>query len=142
MHVNLGFGQPTMPPCRQQSAAHPCEPQAPHRLACSSRAARPPPAPPAARSFLTDIYSGVLEVTVKRASNLRPADPNGSSDPYAVVSVANCSFRTSTMGRTLDPEWDETYCVYIRWGRGAGQGASVGRGHMGSRAGALLVDAK
>lgn len=66
------------------------------------------------KSFLTDIYSGVLEVTVKRASNLRPADPNGSSDPYAVVSVANCSFRTSTMGRTLDPEWDETYCVYIR----------------------------
>lgn len=126
----------TSPHCGHQPAAHPDQPPAPHCLTCPFCPPRPPrlPAcPPPARSFLTDTYSGVLEVTVKRAANLRPADPNGSSDPYAVVSVANCSFRTRTVGRSLEPEWEETHCVYIRWGAGGGAGAGEGRGHVGGR---------
>lgn len=70
------------------------------------------PSPP--RSFLLEAYQGVLRLQLRGARNLRPADTNGLSDPYAVVSVANCSFRTKTVKESLNPDWNETHWVYIR----------------------------
>ncbi|KXZ45677.1 hypothetical protein GPECTOR_52g74 [Gonium pectorale] len=66
------------------------------------------------KSFLTETYCGVLVLTLVSANNLRPADPNGLSDPYATVSVAACSFRSRTVAGSLDPVWEETHCMYIR----------------------------
>jgi len=51
-----------------------------------------------------------LRVTVFNASGLRSADWNGKSDPYVlgeIVGKPHTQFRTKTIERTLDPEWDE-----------------------------------
>jgi len=60
-------------------------------------------------TFMTGI--GVrLRITVINASGLRSADWNGKSDPYVLgelVGKPHTQFRTKTIERTLDPEWDE-----------------------------------
>lgn len=40
-----------------------------------------------------------------RASNLAPADTNGRSDPYCIVSVGQRTVQTSVQTGTLNPEW-------------------------------------
>ena len=57
----------------------------------------------------------MLRLQLRRAQNLRPSDPNGLSDPYAVVSVGSCSFRTATVNASLNPQWNETHWMYIRY---------------------------
>ncbi|GLC42478.1 hypothetical protein PLESTB_001102700 [Pleodorina starrii] len=66
------------------------------------------------KSFLTETYSGVLVVELLAAANLRPADPNGLSDPYAVLSLGSSSCRSRTVSASLDPTWDERYYMYIK----------------------------
>lgn len=55
-----------------------------------------------------------LRITVFNASGLRAADWNGKSDPYVlgeIVGKPHTQFRTKTIERTLDPEWDEEKIV-------------------------------
>jgi hypothetical protein len=67
------------------------------------------------RAFLTETYSGVLVLELLNAANLRPADRNGLSDPYAVITLGGSSFRSRTVAGSLDPKWDdEQYCMYIK----------------------------
>lgn len=63
---------------------------------------------------MTQCYQGVLQLKLVGASNLRPANNDGTSDPYAVVAVANCSCKSKVVSRSLDPKWDETYWMYIK----------------------------
>ena len=54
--------------------------------------------------------SGVLEVHVQCADGLRAADSNGTSDPYAKVSVGTKDVhkrQTKVVPKSLDPRWDE-----------------------------------
>ena len=48
------------------------------------------------------------QVTIKSAQDLVAHAPDGSSDPYVVVSVAGAHGRTSRKDQTLSPEWNET----------------------------------
>jgi len=51
-----------------------------------------------------------LRITVFNATGLRGADWNSKSDPYVlgeIVGKPHTQFRTKTIERTLDPEWDE-----------------------------------
>ncbi|EFJ45180.1 hypothetical protein VOLCADRAFT_94625, partial [Volvox carteri f. nagariensis] len=66
------------------------------------------------KAFLTETYTGVLIVQLMSATNLRAADVTGSSDPYAVLSLGESSFRSSTISTSLNPQWDEQYCMYIK----------------------------
>jgi len=65
-----------------------------------------------AESIQSDTTRGeILEflyVKVIKGRNLAPMDQNGSSDPYAVVSVnnRNNTFKTRTMESTLNPQWN------------------------------------
>ena len=63
--------------------------------------------------------SGVLRLTIVAAAGLAPADRNGLSDPYALISK---SFFTSTKGKeirtrvekkTLNPKWDEAFEFWL-----------------------------
>ena len=48
-----------------------------------------------------------LTVTIVSARGLRAADRGGTSDPFCLCRVGKEVFRTSTIKKTLDPEWDE-----------------------------------
>lgn len=51
--------------------------------------------------------------------------PGAKSDPYAVVSVGDSSAATSAITQTLEPQWGETFYLYVRW---AGRATMVGSG--------------
>eukprot|EP00996_Jenningsia_fusiforme_P000241 NODE_1196_length_1650_cov_25.443473_g1062_i0.p1 GENE.NODE_1196_length_1650_cov_25.443473_g1062_i0~~NODE_1196_length_1650_cov_25.443473_g1062_i0.p1 ORF type:complete len:444 (+),score=84.61 NODE_1196_length_1650_cov_25.443473_g1062_i0:156-1487(+) len=56
-------------------------------------------------------HTGVLsklDIVVSRASNLPIADPEGTSDPYVIVTVGKEVRRTACRKRTLNPTWGET----------------------------------
>lgn len=63
--------------------------------------------------FLNTVYSGVLLIEVISASNLRPADMTGKSDPYAVVSVNSSSRSTPVLWQNLNPVWGTRMCLYV-----------------------------
>ena len=50
-----------------------------------------------------------LYVRVEQARNLKAADLNGKSDPYAVITVGKAKSKTKTVKKTLDPKWGEVY---------------------------------
>ncbi|GFR44840.1 hypothetical protein Agub_g6182, partial [Astrephomene gubernaculifera] len=68
------------------------------------------------KSFLTQTHYGVLHVQLLSASNLRPADPGGASDPYALLQLGACSVRSATVWGSLEPRWGEgeAHCLYVR----------------------------
>ncbi|KAG2428849.1 hypothetical protein HYH02_014261 [Chlamydomonas schloesseri] len=67
------------------------------------------------RAFLTEVYTGVLVVELAAAANLRPADPNGASDPYAVLSLGGATHRSPTQPATLNPTWQgDVACFYVK----------------------------
>merc|ERR1712013_202047 len=49
---------------------------------------------------------GVLEVTIKKASELVNNDRIGKSDPYVKIRHGDTEFRSKTIQNTLEPEWN------------------------------------
>ena len=45
----------------------------------------------------------------RRGIGLRAADLNGKSDPYVVIKVGGFEFKSQTIKKTLNPEWNETF---------------------------------
>ena len=52
---------------------------------------------------------GILKVTVHNAKDLIVCDKFGKSDPYCLVDLGNQRFRTRTIYKTLNPEWERTF---------------------------------
>jgi hypothetical protein len=50
-----------------------------------------------------------LFVRIIEANNVSPADPNGFSDPYAVLKLHHAKYKTKICKRTLNPEWNEVF---------------------------------
>jgi Ca2+-dependent lipid-binding protein len=61
---------------------------------------------------------GVIRIHVVEARNLVNRDisfiKKGRSDPYAMITVGNQTFKTKTIDNNLNPVWNEYYevCVY------------------------------
>ena len=55
---------------------------------------------------------GSLFVKLRKASGLKPMDRNGFSDPYAKLALCGVVHKSSTIKRTLDPVWDETFSFH------------------------------
>ena len=66
------------------------------------------------RDFLQDTMAGLLRIRLRSAEKLAARDIWGTSDPYCVVSVGASSARSRTVGRTLDPTWDEELTLFVR----------------------------
>ena len=56
---------------------------------------------------------GVLTVTLASADGLTAANALGTSDPYSIVSVGACDHKSATVARSLTPEWNETFSLYV-----------------------------
>lgn len=59
------------------------------------------------------VYTGLLVVTVVRATNLKRADVVGSSDPYVVISNGYDEIRSKTVYDNLNPVWNEELKVSV-----------------------------
>jgi hypothetical protein len=57
--------------------------------------------------------SGTLSVCVVSAKQLRAADSNGLSDPYAKLRIGEQTNSTSVVDKNLNPTWDESFEFFI-----------------------------
>lgn len=57
--------------------------------------------------------SSPYQVKLQSAAGLRKADLFGKSDPYCVGAVGDSAFKSGTRLLTLDPQWNETFQVYV-----------------------------
>ena len=65
--------------------------------------------PASSSSSKTDKGSGlVLKVQVLRGRNLAPKDKSGTSDPFLVLNFGDSKQATSTVNKTLNPEWNQS----------------------------------
>lgn len=65
--------------------------------------------------FETVDDTGLLTIKVLSASNLKSADTNGKSDPYVTGSFKKKQvFKTKTIKKTLNPEFNETFKIPIK----------------------------
>ena len=63
---------------------------------------------------MRECFAGVLEVTLSSAQGLASADLTGKSDPYVVAAVGDSAHRSATRLFTLDPQWNETFRLFVR----------------------------
>ena len=54
----------------------------------------------------------MLHVEAYQAVNLPAADPNGASDPFAVVRCGRAVIQTQTMKSTVSPSWFRDFHLY------------------------------
>ena len=66
------------------------------------------------RAFVQEAMSGLLLIRLRSAEKLAARDIWGTSDPYCVLSVGPSSARSRTIGRTLDPSWDQEFTLFVR----------------------------
>ena len=48
-----------------------------------------------------------------RAQGLAAADIGGKSDPFAVLELVNARLQTHTEYKTLNPEWNKVFSLYV-----------------------------
>eukprot|EP00163_Fabomonas_tropica_P023003 TRINITY_DN40270_c0_g1_i1.p1 TRINITY_DN40270_c0_g1~~TRINITY_DN40270_c0_g1_i1.p1 ORF type:complete len:429 (-),score=95.35 TRINITY_DN40270_c0_g1_i1:153-1439(-) len=65
----------------------------------------------------TDNTVGRLVFKAVRANNVLACDVNGKSDPYAVITVGDQQYKTSTQMKTLNPEWNEDFTFHVSVGK-------------------------
>ena len=54
-----------------------------------------------------------LHIELQNARNLKAADSNGKSDPYAVMKVGDCGVKSATIKKELNPVWNAVYEVGV-----------------------------
>ena len=72
------------------------------------------PCHPKARSLIVaDVGElearGTVHVTLLRGEHLLAADRGGTSDPYVILDLSSIQRRSSTVKRSIDPVWNETF---------------------------------
>jgi Ca2+-dependent lipid-binding protein len=66
------------------------------------------------RSFDKSTDVGHLSVKVFKAHNVASADIGGKSDPFCVLELVNARLQTHTEYKTLNPEWNKIFNLYVR----------------------------
>ncbi|XP_063679480.1 multiple C2 and transmembrane domain-containing protein 1-like isoform X4 [Bolinopsis microptera] len=57
--------------------------------------------------------TGILSITLVEASNLRPMNKDGSSDPYCKFKLGHQKHKSKVLRRTLDPVWKERFEIRV-----------------------------
>eukprot|EP00041_Stephanoeca_diplocostata_P017613 m.359591 g.359591 ORF g.359591 m.359591 type:complete len:790 (+) comp20761_c0_seq2:108-2477(+) len=64
-------------------------------------------------------FAGFLKIKIKKAKGLKAADKSafsrgpGKSDPFAVVELGRIRYRTRTIYKTLNPQWDRAFEIGV-----------------------------
>ncbi|CAL1568047.1 unnamed protein product [Knipowitschia caucasica] len=61
----------------------------------------------------SQLWRGIVSITLIEGRNLTPMDPNGLSDPYARFRLGHQKYRSKTMPKTLNPQWREQFDLHL-----------------------------
>lgn len=77
--------------------------------------------------FLNDESSSIIKlfIQVYRAQGLAAADLGGKSDPFCVLELINSRLQTQTEYKTLTPNWQKIFTLYVRKSKGNESLASI-----------------
>ena len=83
-------------------------PPQPGALAPPPPPASPPASPPDEPASPPVLY-GSMRIVLVNGRDLKSADRNGLSDPYAYLRLAGKKRKSKTIMKTLDPDWNEEF---------------------------------
>jgi len=66
------------------------------------------------REYMDMEFAGRLNIHLQKAEGLPARDLWGTSDPYVTFSLGMSHARSTVVDRNLNPEWDETFTLYVR----------------------------
>lgn len=58
-------------------------------------------------------YPGVLRLCIRKAKGINAADRNGFSDPFCVIETGHSRYRTRTIYKSINPEWDRNFVIPV-----------------------------
>ncbi|XP_038164939.1 multiple C2 and transmembrane domain-containing protein 1-like isoform X3 [Cyprinodon tularosa] len=61
----------------------------------------------------SQLWRGIVSITLIEGRNLTPMDPNGLSDPYAKFRLGPQKYKSKTMAKTLSPQWREQFDLHL-----------------------------
>ncbi|XP_054916632.1 multiple C2 and transmembrane domain-containing protein 1 isoform X4 [Poeciliopsis prolifica] len=61
----------------------------------------------------SQLWRGIVSITLIEGRNLTPMDPNGLSDPYAKFRLGPQKYKSKTMSKTLSPQWREQFDLHL-----------------------------
>ncbi|XP_034402595.1 multiple C2 and transmembrane domain-containing protein 1 isoform X2 [Cyclopterus lumpus] len=57
----------------------------------------------------SQLWRGIVSISLIQGRNLTPMDPNGLSDPYVKFKLGTQKYRSKTMPKTLNPQWRQQF---------------------------------
>ncbi|MEQ2168812.1 Multiple C2 and transmembrane domain-containing protein 1, partial [Goodea atripinnis] len=61
----------------------------------------------------SQLWRGIVSITLIEGRNLTPMDPNGLSDPYAKFRLGPQKYKSKTVPKTLSPQWREQFDLHL-----------------------------
>ncbi|XP_062409675.1 multiple C2 and transmembrane domain-containing protein 1 isoform X2 [Sardina pilchardus] len=61
----------------------------------------------------SQLWSGIVSISLIEGRNLIPMDQNGLSDPYVKFRLGHQKYRSKTMPKTLCPQWREQFDLHL-----------------------------
>ncbi|XP_047229574.1 multiple C2 and transmembrane domain-containing protein 1 isoform X4 [Girardinichthys multiradiatus] len=61
----------------------------------------------------SQLWRGIVSITLIEGRNLTPMDPNGLSDPYAKFRLGPQKYKSKTVPKTLSPQWKEQFDLHL-----------------------------
>ncbi|KAM4720409.1 multiple C2 and transmembrane domain-containing protein 1 isoform 2-T2 [Anableps anableps] len=61
----------------------------------------------------SQLWRGIVSITLIEGRNLTPMDPNGLSDPYAKFRLGPQKYKSKTVPKTLSPQWREQFDLHM-----------------------------
>ncbi|XP_039615290.1 multiple C2 and transmembrane domain-containing protein 1 isoform X3 [Polypterus senegalus] len=61
----------------------------------------------------SQLWRGIVSISLIEGRNLKPMDNNGFSDPYVKFRLGHQKYRSKTMPKTLNPQWREQFDFHL-----------------------------
>uniref|UniRef100_A0A8C6WXP5 Multiple C2 domains, transmembrane 1a n=1 Tax=Neogobius melanostomus TaxID=47308 RepID=A0A8C6WXP5_9GOBI len=67
----------------------------------------------------SQLWRGIVSISLIEGSDLQPMDTNGLSDPYVKFKMGHQKYKSKTMPKTLNPQWREQFDFHLYEEHGA-----------------------
>ncbi|KAF4074517.1 hypothetical protein AMELA_G00240210 [Ameiurus melas] len=61
----------------------------------------------------SQLWRGIVSISLIEGRNLQPMDANGLSDPYAKFRMGHQKYKSKTIHKTLNPQWREQFDFHL-----------------------------